>query len=106
MSLTDLLDAEGIGITLHRCPISVTSACMGERVFKARPRYFKIHIQRYSPQQLELLRLCNYLVRFGDPTLRNLLECLLRSPRVQKDPAWLRALRLRTSDRKQPPPLP
>ena len=104
VSLTDLLDVKEVGITLHRCPISVTGACMGERVFKARPRYFKIQIERYTRQQLELLRLCNYFVRFGDSTLlsalRNLLESLLRGARIRKDPTWLRALRLRTHDRK------
>jgi len=105
VSLTDLLDGKDIGITLHRCPISVTGACMGERVFKGRPRYFKIHIERYSSQQLELLRLCYYLVSFGKPTLLdtliNLLECLLRSRHVRKDPTWLRALHLRTNGRKK-----
>ncbi len=104
VSLTDLLDAKEIGITLHRCPISVTGACMGLSIFKTRPRYFKIHVERYTPQQLELLRLGNYLVRFGDSilldTLRNLFECLLRSRRVEKDPTWLRALHLRPRSRK------
>ena len=80
----------------EQCPVSLSGRCIADRIYGGGRKGLKLEPESYSPKQIELLRLSNYLILFGDKKLYDLLELLfvslLRSPSVRKDDEWATSL--------------
>ncbi|MBI3950677.1 MAG: helix-turn-helix transcriptional regulator [Acidobacteria bacterium] len=83
----------------EQCPVSLSGQCIMDRVYAQGRKRVKLEAESYSPQQLQLLQLANYLVLFADKKTLELLEvfflALIGSPSVKKDREWLRKLSLK-----------
>ncbi|MBI2357874.1 MAG: helix-turn-helix domain-containing protein [Deltaproteobacteria bacterium] len=81
VSLTAFFDSEPILEAADRCPVSLSGKCILDQLYMARGKKPQERIEGYSPRQLQVLRLCNFLVHTQDThllqTLRTMLESLL-----------------------------
>ena len=62
-----------------RCPVSLSGKCILDQVFAGRGQDPTPDIESYSPQQLQALRLCNYLLHTRDKELLRTLITMLKS---------------------------
>lgn len=62
-----------------RCPVSLSGKCILDQLFVGRGRKSKIEVEAYSLQQLEALRLCNFLLHTRDKELLRTLVTMLKS---------------------------
>ncbi|HXK58645.1 MAG TPA: helix-turn-helix transcriptional regulator [Acidobacteriota bacterium] len=78
--LTALLDREP-GCEAHgeKCPVTPNGRCIMNQLFAGRGRKPKSQTETYSPQQLELLRLCNTLLQLDDREISNALAIVMKS---------------------------
>lgn len=64
-----------------RCPVSTSGKCVLDQLLVGRGRRPDTKWDGYTPQQLEVLRLCDYLIHTGDKevmtSLQTVLEALL-----------------------------
>ena len=64
-----------------RCPVSTSGRCVLDQLLVGRGRKPDTKWEGYTPQQLELLRLCDYLIHSGDrevlTSLGTVMEALL-----------------------------
>lgn len=64
-----------------RCPVSTSGKCVLDQLLVGRGRRPDTKWDGYTPQQLELLRLCDYLIHTGDKevmtSLQTVMEALL-----------------------------
>lgn len=76
-TLTKIANSLGVDVTAFfghepplqtgdRCPVSSSGRCVLDQLLVGRGRRPDIHWEGYTPQQLELLRLCDYLIHTGD----------------------------------------
>ena len=104
LAIGDLLGA-GPGSFRAACPVSQSGRCIAELIYRP-GRTLTWPAERYTPRQIALLRLSNYVVQFGSPEALAALETVLRGmmklPGTRRDPRWLRVLN-RRAERK---PLP
>ncbi|MBI4476661.1 MAG: helix-turn-helix transcriptional regulator [Acidobacteria bacterium] len=100
--------AEGLGVTVGdlletgpgrartACPVSRTGRCIAELIYRP-GRTTVWQAERYSAKQIELLRLCNYLVQFGGPStlvaLETVMRAMLKLPTTRRHQQWLRTLK-------------
>jgi transcriptional regulator with XRE-family HTH domain len=94
VTIGDLLAAEPARFK-STCPVSQSGRCIAELIYQPGPRA-RVEGERYSPRQITLLRLANYLVQFGSPDTLTALETVMRGmlklPGTGRDPRRLRAL--------------
>lgn len=62
-----------------RCPVSLSGKCILDQVFAGRGQDPAPHVESYSPQQLQALRLCNFLLHARDRELLRTLIMILKS---------------------------
>lgn len=77
--LTALLD---VGETLEakdQCPVSLSGRCILDHPFVGRGRKPTEGVETYSREQLEALRLCNFLLHSGDKELLRALLTMLKA---------------------------
>ena len=78
--LTALLDREPAGeVPAERCPVTPSGRCIMNQLFAGRGRKPKSQVETYSPQQLDLLRLCNTLLQRDNKEIFNALAVIMKS---------------------------
>lgn len=65
--------------TPDRCPVSLSGRCILDQLYVGRGKKPGGDVDEYSPQQLEILRLCNFLLHTRDKELLRALSTLLES---------------------------
>jgi transcriptional regulator with XRE-family HTH domain len=85
--LTALFDAAPILEARDVCPVSLSGRCILDHLFVGRGRKLAKGIEGYSKEQLEALRLCNFLLHTGDKELLRALLTLLKGLLVLKQRA-------------------
>jgi hypothetical protein len=77
--LTSFFDEKPILEAKDRCPVSLSGQCILDQLFVGKGRKPDTDLESYSPQQLEILRACNYLLHTGDKEIVKLLSLLMES---------------------------
>lgn len=77
--LTAFFDGEPVLEPADRCPVSSSGRCILDQLFVASGRKAQKPVESYSRQQLEMLRLCNFLLHAGDRDIYNALSTMMRS---------------------------
>jgi transcriptional regulator with XRE-family HTH domain len=79
LPMSSLFEPEPVLEAADRCPVSLSGKCILDQVFAGRGIDPKKSVESYSPQQLEALRLCNFLLHTQDKDLLRTLIVMLRS---------------------------
>lgn len=86
-----LLEGEPQGHDGESCPVSPSGHCLLSQLSVGRGRKPKAEAERYSPSQLEILRMCNLVFQTEDrqivETLSTLLKSLLELAAKREEPA-------------------
>ncbi len=77
--LTSFFDDKPILEAKDRCPVSLSGSCILDQLFVGQGRRPETDLESYSPQQLEILRACNYLLHTGDKETVTMLSLLMKS---------------------------
>jgi transcriptional regulator with XRE-family HTH domain len=77
--VTSFFAGEEVLEASDRCPVSMSGKCILDQVFAGRGQNPEPNIESYSPQQLQALRLCNFLLHTRDKELLRTLITLLKS---------------------------
>ncbi len=77
--LTSFFDEKPILEAKDRCPVSLSGRCIQDHIFVGKGRKPETNLESYSPQQLEILRACNYLLQTGDKEIVKMLSLLMKS---------------------------
>lgn len=77
--MTDFFDADAPGDPEDQCPVSVSGRCILDHHFIGRGRKPSLNGGSYTSEQLEVLRLCNYLLQSGDNEIIRALDMLVRA---------------------------
>jgi transcriptional regulator with XRE-family HTH domain len=77
--LTSFFDGKPILEAKDRCPVSLSGQCILDQLFVGQGRKPETNLESYSPQQLEILRACNYLLHTGDKEIVKMLSLLMKS---------------------------
>lgn len=78
--ITALIDREPAGeVQGERCPVTPSGRCILNQMFAGRGRKPKSQSETYSPQQLDILRLCNLLLQTDDKEIFTTLSVVLKS---------------------------
>ncbi len=77
--LTSFFDDKPILEAEDRCPVSLSGLCILDQLFVGQGRRPETNLESYSPQQLEILRLCNSLLHTGDKETVKMLSLLMKS---------------------------
>ncbi len=77
--LTSFFDDKPILEAKDRCPVSLSGRCILDQLFVGQGRKPERNLESYSPQQLEILRACNYLLQKGDKETVKMLSLLMKS---------------------------
>ena len=89
-----------------RCPVSTSGRCVLDQLMVGRGRKPNTQWEGYTPQQLELLRLCDYLIHTRDKEILNslttVLEALLSYSGAKDRPDKKSGVRARRGPRKKP----
>ena len=89
-TLTKIADALGVDITAFfdhdsaldpndNCPVSSSGRCVLDQLLVGRGRRPRTKWEGYTPDQLEILRLCDFLVHNGDKEIVASLSTMLES---------------------------
>jgi transcriptional regulator with XRE-family HTH domain len=62
-----------------RCPVSTSGRCVLDQLLVGRGRKPDTSWEGYTPHQLELLRLCDFLIHTGDKEILNSLQTVLEA---------------------------
>mgnify|MGYP001409721779 CR=1 FL=1 len=62
-----------------RCPVSTSGRCILDHLYAGRGRGPAITLGRYSREQLESLRTCDFLIHNGSPDVQRTLTTVLKS---------------------------
>jgi len=77
--VTELFDVQPASDAADRCPVSLSGSCILGHLSAARGKQPPSRSEGYSPQQLRLLRLCNFLIHTQDKQLLQALTTMLES---------------------------
>ncbi len=77
--VTEFFDAQPASEAKDRCPVSLSGKCILDELSAPRGKQPPSRIEGYSPQQLKLLRLCNFLIHTQDKKLLQALTTMLES---------------------------
>jgi DNA-binding XRE family transcriptional regulator len=116
-TLTKIAKALGVNVTAFfgqepalesgdRCPVSTSGRCVLDQLLVGRGRKPDTKWEGYTPHQLELLRLCDYLIHTGDKeimgSLFTVMEALLNYSGSKARAEKKEAIRSRRGPRKRP----
>ena len=76
--LTALFDATTTLEARDLCPVSLSGRCILDHLFVGRGKRPTKGVEAYSREQLEALRLCNFLLHTGDKELLHTLLMILK----------------------------
>lgn len=76
--LTALFDVTATLEAKDACPVSLSGRCLLDHPFTGRGKRAKRDVETYSREQLEALRLCNFLLHSGDKELLRTLLTMLK----------------------------
>lgn len=76
--LTALFDAKMTLEAKDACPVSLSGRCLLDHPFTGRGKRPKKGVETYSREQIEALRLCNFLLHTGDKELLRTLLTILK----------------------------
>jgi transcriptional regulator with XRE-family HTH domain len=76
--LTALFDAKATLEAKDACPVSLSGRCLLDHPFTGRGKRPASGVESYSREQLEALRLCNFLLHIGDKELLRSLVTVLK----------------------------
>jgi transcriptional regulator with XRE-family HTH domain len=76
--LTALFDATATLEGRDVCPVSLSGRCILDHLYVGRGKRPKKGVEAYSREQLEALRLCNFLLHTGDKELLRTLLTILK----------------------------
>jgi transcriptional regulator with XRE-family HTH domain len=76
--LTALFDATATLEARDACPVSLSGRCILDHPFVGRAKRPTKDVEEYSREQLEALRLCNFLLHTGDKQLLRTLITMLK----------------------------
>ncbi len=77
--LTSFFDDKPILGAKDRCPVSLSGRCILDQLFVGQGRKPKTNLESYSPQQLEILRACNFLLHKKDKEIVTMLSTFVKS---------------------------
>lgn len=77
--VTDLFQEGPAALKTFQCAITVSGNCIMEMLRSARGKAARPEAENYSPHQLQLLRMANYLIQSGDSRLLDALDLLLNA---------------------------
>lgn len=77
--VTALFDAKEPLEARDQCPVSLSGRCLLDHPFVGRGKSPKQGVESYSREQLEALRLCNFLLHKGDKELLRSLVTILKA---------------------------
>jgi transcriptional regulator with XRE-family HTH domain len=65
----------------NRCPVSLIGKCILDQRFRAHGRRASVNfkLEEYSEEQIQILRICNYLLHTGSPEVIASLAVMVRS---------------------------
>jgi len=90
----------------EHCPVSSSGRCVLDQLLVGRGRKPETKWEGYTPQQLEVLRLCDFLIHSGDKevmgSLLTILEGLLALTSSEERITLKQALRARRGPRRRP----
>lgn len=66
-------------VEAHRCAITASGNCIMDLLRNGRGQRARTGAESYTPRQLQLLRVSNYLIQNGSPRLLDSLDLLLDS---------------------------
>jgi len=75
--LSELFREGPAGQPMSRCAITVSGACIMEMLGSRRRKVQRPDAESFSPRQLQLLRMANYLIQTGNVRLLDTLDVLL-----------------------------
>ncbi len=84
--LTSFFDGKPVLEAKDRCPVSLSGQCILDQLFVGQGQRPKTNLESYSPQQLEILRACNFLLHKGDKEIVKMLSLLMKSLTTRPDP--------------------
>lgn len=97
VNVVDLFGYDQQQASKEQCPVSLTARCIRQRIYQPNATAANQQPESYTPRQLQLLQLANFLIQFGNQRLLDTLEttflAFLRSPSVRKNRAWLKKQR-------------
>ncbi|MBI2833260.1 MAG: helix-turn-helix transcriptional regulator [Acidobacteria bacterium] len=100
----DLLGTPSATVKLV-CPVSYSGRCIAELIYVP-GRHLRWSAEHYTPRQIGLLRLGNYLVQFGGAetlaALETVMLAMLKLPGTRRNRQWLRTLERRPSSPGRP----
>ena len=76
--LTALFDAKETLEAKDACPVSLSGRCLLDHPFVSRSKRPTKGVETYSREQLEALRLCNFLLHTGDKDLLRTIITILK----------------------------
>ncbi len=76
--LTALFDATATLEARDECPVSLSGRCLLDHPFVSRGKKPTKGVETYSREQLEALRLCNFILHTGDKQLLGTLVTILK----------------------------
>ncbi|MGA3167245.1 MAG: helix-turn-helix transcriptional regulator [Terriglobia bacterium] len=75
--MSDLFQERPAKLGTLRCLITNSGTCVADSLRSSRGKPADPHTEQYSPRQLQLLRMANYLIQTADARLLDSLEVLL-----------------------------
>ena len=78
VTITALFDATATLEAKDACPVSLSGRCILDHLFVGRRKRLANGVEGYSREQLEALRLCNFLLHTGDKQLVRTLITILK----------------------------
>jgi transcriptional regulator with XRE-family HTH domain len=75
--MSDLFQERSAKLGTLRCLITNSGTCIGDLLRSGRGKLVDPRMEHYSPRQLQLLRMANYLIQTADARLLDSLEVLL-----------------------------
>jgi transcriptional regulator with XRE-family HTH domain len=87
-----------------QCAITVSGNCIMESLRSGRGKAANAGVESYTPQQLQLLRMANYLIQSGDSRVLDALDLLLNALLRQSGRGEEGASESRASSRPARPP--
>jgi transcriptional regulator with XRE-family HTH domain len=77
--LAELFREGSAASSLHQCVVTMSGSCIMDLMRSRRPRGLKPGTENYTPRQLQLLRMANYVILSANTRLLDTLDLLLSS---------------------------
>ena len=111
-TLTKIASALGVPVTAlfdatpleakDLCPVSLSGQCILDQLYLSPGKKPKKGVEAYSREQLEVLRLCNFLLHQADKDLLRTLKLLMKGMLALKQASKSRSSPAKSISRRQP----